>query len=81
MALGVILLHPLQGVDTMLVTRGFTGELVLLLLLFSFPLTYTWFCMSVIGCLFSIRLLWTIIRCAYCMAIKLICLNVFRICG
>ena len=37
--------------------------------------------MSVIGCLFSIRLLWTSIRCAYCMAIKLICLNVFRICG
>jgi hypothetical protein len=29
MASGVILLHPLQGVDTMLVTRDFTGEPVI----------------------------------------------------
>ena len=41
---------------------------------------YTWFCMSVTGCLLSIRLLWTNIRCAYCMAIRLISLNVFRAC-
>ena len=33
-----------------------------------------------IGCLFSIRLLWINIECAYCMAIMLICLNVFLIC-
>jgi hypothetical protein len=37
--------------------------------------------MFVIGCLFSIRLLWASIMCAYCMVIRLICLNVFRICG
>ena len=30
MTLGVILLHPLQGVDTMLVTRGFNGKPVII---------------------------------------------------
>ena len=32
------------------------------------------------GWLFSILLLWISIECAYCVAIMLICLNVFRIC-
>ena len=32
------------------------------------------------GCLFSILLLWSYIECAYCVAIMLICLNVFLIC-
>ena len=33
-----------------------------------------------IGCLFSILLLWINTEWAYCMAIMLICLNVFLIC-
>ena len=41
---------------------------------------YIWFCRSVMGCLFSILFLWINIECAYCVAIMLICLNVFLIC-
>ena len=41
---------------------------------------YVWFCRSLMGCLFSILLLWISIECAYCVAMMLICLNVWRIC-
>ena len=36
-------------------------------------------CRFVIGCQFSSLHLWTSIECAYCMAITLMCLNVFLI--
>ena len=37
--------------------------------------------MLLMGCLFSRRLLWIKIECAYCIASMLICRNVLLICG
>jgi hypothetical protein len=80
------LLHPLQGIDTIFVTSRFTGKPVTCVVCIRGGggvmgrTSYTQSCRSVIGCLFSIRILWTNIRCVYFMAIRLICLNVFRIC-
>ena len=51
------------------------GRGVLGFLVFSYAIS----CRFVIGCLFSSCLLWSNIICAYCMAIMLICLNVFLI--
>jgi hypothetical protein len=85
-ALDVVLLHRLQGVDTMLVTSGcyrLTGNMAMgggERVRWAWTFKYGFVIKLMIGCLFSILLLCINIECAYYVAITLICLNVFWIC-